>query len=103
MSKKKKDEGIRSALDIAMERFGGTGDGPARLTGEQKEELAGVERELQAKIAEIEILSGRKAEEAAARGDTDEEAAIRAGMQDEIARLRRKADGKKDAIRRKKG
>ena len=44
-------------------------------------------------------MTGQKAEEAAARGEYDEADGLRARMQDEIARLRRKGEKKKEAIR----
>ena len=50
---KEKSGGMKSALELAMERLDKKGVSPASLTGEQREKLAVVERELQAKIAEL--------------------------------------------------
>ena len=97
---KNKVEGIKSALEIAMERLEKESGGSSRITEDQKEKISEVEKDLQAKIAEIEIMSGQKIEEAAGRGELDEAAELRARMQDEVARLRRKAERKKELIRR---
>lgn len=103
MSTEKSGEGIRSALEIAMARLDrGAESGPG-LTEKQKAEISEVEKEMQAKIAEAEIMTGQEAEAAAARGEFEEAAGLRARMQEEIARLRRKGEKKKEAIRGGKG
>jgi len=103
MGTEKSGEGIRSALEIAMARLDkGSEKGP-RLTEKQKAEISEVEKELQAKIAEAEIMTGQNAAAAAARGEFDEADGLRARMQDEIARYRRLGEKKKKAIRGGKG
>ena len=103
MGTEKSGDGIRSALEIAMARLDKGSESGPRLTEKQKAEISEVEKELQAKIAEAEIMTGQKAEEAAARGEFDEAAGLRARMQDEIARYRRLGEKKKKAIRGGKG
>ena len=97
---KEKSGGMKSALELAMERLDEKGVSPASLTGEQKEELAVVERELQAKIAELEILSRQRLSDAHIRGDAEKVRLIEEGKVDEISRLRRQAETRKERIRK---
>ncbi len=97
---KEKSGGMKSALELAMERLEEKGVRPSVLTGEQKEKLAVVERELQAKIAELEILSRQRLSDAHVRGDAEKVRQIEEGMVDEIARLRRQAETRKGKIRK---
>ncbi len=99
MVTEKSGEGIKSALEIAMARLDSEAEKGPRLTEKQKAEISAVEKELQAKIAEAEIMTGQQAAEAEARGEFDEAAVLRARMQDEIARYRRVGEKKKKAIR----
>lgn len=100
---KGKSGGMKSALELAMERLDAKGGGPSSLTGEQKEKLAGVERELQAKIAELEILSRQRLSDAHVRGDVEKVQLIEEGTADEIGRLRRQAETRKEKIRKSRG
>ena len=97
---KEKSGGVKSALELAMERLDEKGVKPSSLTGEQKEGLAVVGRELQAKIAELEILSKQRLSDAHVRGDAEKVRQIEEGMVDEIARLRRQAETRKGKIRK---
>jgi hypothetical protein len=97
---KGKRGGMKSALELAMERLDEKGVSPSSLTGKQKEELAVVERELQARIAELEILSKQRLSEAHVRGDDEKVQLIEEGTVDEIARLRRQAESRKEKIRK---
>jgi len=47
----KKEQGLKSALDLAMERLAQKSGSPAALTAEQKKALAEIEKQAQAKVA----------------------------------------------------
>lgn len=92
---KKEETGIKSALELAMERMDKKGGSVPVLSAEQKEALSRVDRELQAKIAEEEILTGQQAAEARAQGDVDGAAQLEERKAGEIGRHRRRAERKK--------
>jgi hypothetical protein len=92
----KKDEGLKSALDLAMERLGG--EGPTLTTG-QKEALAEVDRETEAKIAEVKIMSEQRLLQARAKGDAEGIRELEAGRTAEIGGILAKAEEKKERIR----
>ena len=96
--RKGEEKGIKSALELALERFGGAGEGE-RLTAGQKERLEDIERERRAKVAEVEILSGQGIAEAAAAGDTEKVRVLQEQKAAEIARLGRAAEKKKKKVR----
>jgi len=100
MAGKKEEKGIKSALELAMERMDKKGEEVPVLSVEQKEALSQVDRELQAKVAEEEILTGQQAAEARAQGDVDGAALLEERKAGEIGRLRRSAEKKKKEIRR---
>jgi hypothetical protein len=97
---KKEETGIKSALELAMERMEKKGGSVPVLSAEQKEALSRVDRELQAKIAEEEILTGQQAAEARAQGDVDGAAQLEERKAGEIGRHRRRAEKEKKDIRR---
>ena len=90
-------DGLKSAFDLAMERMAQRGESMARLTGEQKQALADVASQTKAKIAEIEIMFGKKLESAKATGDAEKLAKVEDEMRQDI----RKAKEKDEAERRK--
>lgn len=96
----KKDDGLKSALDLAMERLGGN-DAPA-LTPEQKEALAEIDRKTEAKIAEVKIMSDQPLATARARGEADAIRELEAGRTAEIEGIRAKAESKKEEIRNRR-
>lgn len=97
MAKEKKEE-IKSALELAMEKIDSSG-APAALTEEQKEMIAEVERTAQARIAEIEIMTARRLEEARAAGDAEAEGRLEEEKAGDISRIRGEAGKKKQRIR----
>jgi hypothetical protein len=99
MSEKKKGQGLKSALDLALERMGQRAGGGAALNAEQKQALAEVERGVQAKVAETEIMMAQALAVARAKGDAEEIAKIEEQKRDEIARIRRRGEDDKDRIR----
>jgi hypothetical protein len=99
-SKGRASGGLKSALDIALERLGQGSAFDHKLTEEQKKALGDVERQSQAKIAEVEILMGQRV--AAARAGGDEEAALKLEEEKrrEISRIRARAEEDRERIRR---
>jgi len=89
---------IKSAYELAMERMGGV---PAqKLTSEQKTKLAELDKVYTAKIAEQELSLQPKIAEARKKGDADAAAKWEETLRNEVAKLRRQLEEKKDAIRK---
>jgi hypothetical protein len=91
---------MKSAYELAMERFGQAGAGPA-LSAEQKREIAEIDRETQAKIAEQEILLRSRIQAAAAAGNLEEAVKLRDELATETRRLRERGETKKDEVRKR--
>lgn len=96
----KKQAGIKSAYELAMERMAGRGEIPAALTPEQKKALAEVDAQVRAKVAEVEILMDEKIAESRAKPDPEELQKRVEQKQAEIRRLRERGERDKDSIRR---
>lgn len=97
--KKGEEKQMKSAYELAMERFAQADTGPA-LSTEQKEELAAIDRETQAKIAEQEILVKSRFQAAVAAGNMEEAIKLRAELATELRRLRERGEAKKDEVRK---
>ena len=97
MAEKGKD-GIKSALEIAMEKVDG-GTSPASLTEDQKERIAEVERTAAARIAELDIMTSQRLTEARAAGDEEGAGRMEKERAAETARIREKAERDKERIR----
>ena len=89
---------MKSAYELAMERFGGDDD-KKPLTDEQKERLAEIDKETQAKIAEIEIMHQQKIADAAASGDFGKIAELEEGLKVQKEKAREQGEFKKDQVR----
>ena len=99
MKEKGEGSGMKSALEIAMERLEEKSGALRPLTAAQKSKLAEIDQELTAGIAELEILTQQRILEARAVGDVDRLAELEQGKSDETARLRRQAESRKEKIR----
>ncbi|OQA24795.1 MAG: hypothetical protein BWY59_02039 [Verrucomicrobia bacterium ADurb.Bin345] len=97
MSGKKKEPGLKSALDLALERMGAAGG--VAVSEEQKKALAEIERNVKAKVAETEIMLNQSLAAARARGDEEEVAKLEEQKKSELARIRRRGEDDKDRIR----
>lgn len=97
--KEKKEPGLKSALDLAMERLGGGGGAPRTLSDEQKRAIADIEKQAKAKIAEIEILMGKRIGEAREKGDAEELQKIEEQKRVDVARVRDRAESDKERVR----
>lgn len=92
-------DGLKSSFDLAMERMAKRGEAMASLTPEQKAAMAELSSRTKAKIAEIEILYGKKIDEACEAKDADREAKTREEMRFEINRLKDREEAERAKIR----
>jgi len=102
MAKKKDDAapGIKSALDLALERLKAKEGEVVPRTHEQKAALAEIEAETKAKVAEQEIMAAERLREAYAGGDAEAAAKLDQQIKAEIARIREHGERRKERIRR---
>jgi hypothetical protein len=98
----KKEGGMKSALELAMERLEKKGGKTVSLSAEQKQALQEIEKNLTAKIAEVEILAGQGIEKARADGDVERLQVLEEQRVRETGRLRRVAERKKEKVRKGK-
>lgn len=89
---------MKSAYEIAMSRLEAQAPG-VRLTGAQKERIAGIESKCRADIAARELLLQGEIAKAAAAGAADEVEKLRQQLAGDIRRLEEKRDREKDAVR----
>jgi hypothetical protein len=101
--KKKEEGGMKSALELAMEKVDSRGGKRRNLTDDQKHRLQEIESGVAAGIAEVEIMAKQRVEEARAAGDMERLEELQEQTVRETARLRREAERKKDKIRAEKG
>jgi hypothetical protein len=99
MTKGKQSGGMKSALELAMERMQKSEGDIVPLTDEKKAAIAEIEAEAKAKVAEIEIMSRERAQAAASAGDVEAARKIDEDRAAEIARIRDRAAVKKRKIR----
>ena len=95
----KKAVGLKSALDLAMERLEKKNGKITSLSDEQKKALAEIDGQLKAKIAEIEILKYKRIAEAGAKGDAEEVQKIEAQKLSDIGKARSHAENDKERVR----
>ncbi len=100
MAKDAGSGGIKSALELALERMREKQGDLVPLTHEQKEAIAEIEAETKAKVAEQEILAADRLRAAYAGGDADAARALDEKIKAEIARIRERGERKKEKIRR---
>lgn len=97
--KGKKISGMKSALELAMEKIDAETGKPPALTEDQKREIEEVEQATKARIAEVEIMSSPRVAAARTAGDMEGAARLEAERASEIGRLRRKAEKQKREVR----
>lgn len=90
---------LKSALDIALEKTKSRGKS-AKLTAQQKAELAEIDRARQAKIAEQKLTLEPKIAAAEAAGDRETADKLRAELAEAIAKAQREAERKRKAARK---
>lgn len=91
---------LKSSFDLAMERLARKGEGISMLSEEQRHALEEVTARTRAKIAEIEILYGKKIAEAGEAGDAEKAAKLAGEQRVEIARVREKEESERSRIRK---
>ena len=85
----KKEAGLKSALDLAMERLEKKNGKIAALSTEQ----------MKAKVAEIEILRNKELAEARAKGDPEEIRKLEEQKLFDIGKVRSQAESEKERVR----
>lgn len=93
---------MRSALDIALERYGGEDEG-VELTDDQKQQLRDVQAKYDAKIAERQIVLDQEIQAASFGGKEEEAQQLRDTKAKEIASFRRRMEREKDKVRKASG
>jgi hypothetical protein len=99
----KKDDaapGIKSALELAMERMKQKQGDLVPLTHDQKLAIAEIEAETKAKVAEEEIMSQERLLAARASGDVEAARTVEDEIRGEIARIRERGERKKEKVRK---
>jgi ectoine hydroxylase-related dioxygenase (phytanoyl-CoA dioxygenase family) len=92
---------MKSAYELAMERLGAAP--VAKLTDEQKKQLAEIDARYKAKIAEREIFLNGQIEKAISANDDEGAAMIRRQLASERKTLAAELEEKKEAVRKTAG
>lgn len=91
---------MKSAYELAMERFKDADPDYQPLTDEQKAALAEVDKKFTAKVAEREVFLSGKLLTARRSGNREEVAQIEKQLVSEKARLEEEREAAKDKIRK---
>ena|SRR5215210_6625002 len=89
---------MKSAYELAMERLEKQSP-TAKLTEEQKREIAEIDSVFKARIAERELFLKEQLAKAQAAGQHDEIAALEKQLSSELRRLQEDCEAKKEKIR----
>lgn len=90
---------MKSAYEIAMERLNKTGPPPAKLTDEQKKQLAELDSVYSAKIAEREIFVKGEMAKTAANGDYEAMQQLEKQLLSDRKSLQAELEEKKQKVR----
>lgn len=93
---------MKSAYELAMERLAKSDPSSGKLTAEQKERLAEIDRVFQGKMAEREIFLKQQLDAALAKQEFDEADKVRKQIASEKARLEEEREDEKERVRRAK-
>jgi vacuolar-type H+-ATPase subunit I/STV1 len=99
----KKDDsapGIKSALELAMERLRKKDGDLVPLTHEQKLAIAEIDAETTAKVAEEQIMAADRLRAAYAGGDAEAARKLDEQIKAEIARIRERGESRKEKVRK---
>ena len=95
----KNKPGLKSALDLALERLS-KDEGPiTALSDKQKKAIAEIESQAKARMAEIEILTGKRIAEAREKGDPEEVKKIEEQKATDLGRIRERTEREKQQVR----
>ncbi len=100
MAEEKKE--IKSAYELALERLGATAGEGTALTAEDKQELAEIDRDTHARIAEQEILFKSRIGSALQSNNLEEAVKLKDELATELRRIRERGEEKKEAVRRRR-
>jgi vacuolar-type H+-ATPase subunit I/STV1 len=103
MANKQESGGMKSALELAMERLKAKEGDVVPLTHDQKAAIAEIDAETKAKVAEEEIMGRERLRAAAAAGDPAALVKAQEEIAGEIARLRERGETKKRKVRKGEG
>lgn len=92
---------MKTAYELAMERLEKESPSQPKLTEEQKQEIAEIDNQYQAKIAEAKILADQEKKQAG--GDYQTAQAIENRLQEQIRQMEQERDEKKEKIRQAAG
>jgi len=92
---------MKSAYELAMERLEKQSPS-AKVTDEQKREIAEIESTYRARIAEKELFLADEIKKARASGEAEEIAKLERQLASEMRRLNEDCEAKKDKVRSKK-
>ena len=93
---------MKTAYELAMERLGKTAP-TVKLTADQKKQLAELDSQYAAKIAEREIALKDEIGKVAATGDMEKVEALQQQLINERKKLQTELGEKKDRVRQVKG
>lgn len=91
---------MKTALQIAMERFGSSEETGPALTTEQKAALAQIEKVFEARAAEKKILLQQRIDQARAAGEYAKVEELRQELAAELAKLNRQKEREKQKVRK---
>lgn len=94
-----KQAGLKSSFDLAMERLAKRGETMTALTDDQKQALAEIGSRAKAKIAEVEILYGKKLAEARQGNDAEKVTQIEEQQRAEISRIKAREEDERRKVR----
>ena len=86
---------MKSAYELAMEKFGG--DDTPKLTDQQKAEIAEIDNRFKAKIAEAEVMSQQRVDQAG--DDPVKVEQVREALATKTSRMREKSERQKNKVR----
>ena len=92
---------MKTAYELAMERLGKTAP-TIKLTAEQKKQLAELDSQYAAKIAEREIALNDEIGKVAATGDVEKVEALQQQLINERKKLQAELEEKKERVRQEK-
>ena len=95
---KKKEAGLKSALDLAMERLEEQGVKTPKLSTAQKKKIQDIGKRHEAKIAETKIKLEGEIRAAALAGDAEKMEELQQHLIQETAKLREKMEAEKEAV-----
>jgi hypothetical protein len=97
-----KASNMKTAYELAMERLSKTSP-PIKLTDKQKRQLAELDSQYAAKIAERELALKDQIAKAAEEGDAEKMQALEQQLVSERKKLQAELEEKKEAVRQGKG